>query len=283
MQHNPIILQGLHPLKICWLLGCFLLLVGYASPSPIMAQDPQGEFSVLQTSPKEGGLVNNERQPVRFTFSDTLDPASLSKAEMLVVGTLSGLNITQQCEPLNATSIQCTPSTPVIAGENLQVKLQPTLQSNKGQEMAKPAILNLLVSPLLTSSGSLSSPTLGWSPTEVSSSNTISAFPDIPQLGIQGEEIELLADKAESFLFDRMGFQEFGYASVKRGSARATELRAGWQMNERTQLWFVQEVRSAYPSNRFVLEFDMNENLDVLLTQGDQRWQGIDIRWKKEY
>jgi hypothetical protein len=111
----------------------------------------------------------------------------------------------------------------------------------------------------------------------------MSAFPDIPQLGIQGEEIELLADKAESFLFDRMGLQEFGYASVKRGSARATELRAGWQMNERTQLWFVQEVRSAYPSNRFVLEFDMNENLDVLLTQGDQRWQGIDIRWQKEY
>jgi hypothetical protein len=59
----------------------------------------------------------------------------------------------------------------------------------------------------------------------------MSTFPDIPQLGIQGEEIELLADKAESLLFDRMGLQEFGYASVKRGSARATELRAGWQMN----------------------------------------------------
>ncbi|MDR9388023.1 MAG: hypothetical protein RI513_03360 [Balneolaceae bacterium] len=270
-----------------WLLGCFVILGGFASLSPIMAQDQQrdqqSEFSVLQTSPEEGGLVNDERQPVKFTFSDTLDPASLSTAEMLVVGTLSGLHTTQQCEQLNAMSLQCKPSTPLIAGENLQVQLRPTLQSVKGQKMTQPVILNLVVSPLLTSSGLNSTPALGWSPTETPSSNTMSAFPDIPQLGIQGEEIELLADKAESFLFDRMGFQEFGYASVKRGSARATELRAGWQMNERTQLWFVQEVRSAYPSNRFVLEFDMNENLDVLLTQGDQRWQGIDIRWKKEY
>lgn len=248
-----------------------------------VAQNTQGTFHVVSTDPVEGAIVGNARQAISFTFSDSVAPSSIAQAEILVIGTLSGLHSSPQCEQLNTTSIQCIPSTPLIAGEDLQIQLRPTIQSNQGQIMAHPAIVNLVVSPLLTSSSSLSSPSFGWSPTEEAPPNTISAFPDIPQLGIQGEEIELLADKAESFLFDRMGFQEFGYTSVRRGSARATELRAGWQMNDRTNVWFVQEVRSAYPSNRFVLEFDMNENLDVLLTQGDQRWQGIDIRWKKEY
>lgn len=277
-----------NPLKTGKLLGCFLVLlvvsiVGVVNPRFVMAQDLQGEFKVLQTTPQEGGFVSDERPPVRFTFSEPLDPASISDAAMLVIGTRSGLRTTQQCEQLDDITLQCTPTTSLIGGETLQIQLRPTLRSLQGENMTQPLILNFVASPLLTGAEPLSTLSRGWSPTEVSQPNLMSTFPDIPQLGIQGEEIELLANKAESLLFDRMGFQEFGYASVKKGSARATELRAGWQMNERTQLWFVQEVRSAYPSNRFVLEFDMNKNLDVLLTQGDQRWQGVDLRWKKEY
>ena len=263
--------------------GVFILSWFSSGVANAQIQAQANELVVIETSPAGGAMVSDAKPVVTFRFSHPLDPNSVTQAEMLVIGTLSGLHTTQECELRDPTTLRCQFIRPVVSGETLQIQLRPTLRSMDDRQMAQPAVLAFIVSPLLTGAGELTGLATGWSPTDNLSSGGLSEFPDLPQLGIQGEEIELLANKAESFLFDRMGFQEFEYERVKRGSARATELRAGWQMNDRTQVWFVQEVRSAYPSNRFILEYDMNENLDILLTQGDQRWQGIDIRWKKEY
>ena len=273
---------GLIILQAAIMLSWFSVEVANAQTQS-QTQSRANELVVIETSPADGAMVSDAKPVVTFRFSHPLDPNSVTQAEMLVIGTLSGLHTTQECELRDPTTLQCQFVRSVVSGETLQIQLRPTLGSIDNRQMAQPAVLALIVSPLLTVAGELTGLATGWSPTDNLSSGGLSEFPDLPQLGIQGEEIELLANKAESFLFDRMGFQEFEYERVKRGSARATELRAGWQMNDRTQVWFVQEVRSAYPSNRFILEFDMNENLDILLTQGDQRWQGIDIRWKKEY
>lgn len=67
------------------------------------------------------------------------------------------------------------------------------------------------------------------------------------------------------------------------GQNGATAIRTGWYLNERTFFSIINEITSSTPKTLFVLEYLLNENWDLIITQGDDARQGIDLRYQFDY
>lgn len=67
------------------------------------------------------------------------------------------------------------------------------------------------------------------------------------------------------------------------GQNGATAIRTGWYLNERTFFTIVNELTSSTPKTLFILEYLLSENWDLIITQGDDARQGIDVRYQFDY
>ncbi len=67
------------------------------------------------------------------------------------------------------------------------------------------------------------------------------------------------------------------------GQNGATAIRTGWYLNERTFFSIINELTSSTPKTLFVLEYLLNESWDLIITQGDDARQGLDIRYQYDY
>ena len=92
---------------------------------------------------------------------------------------------------------------------------------------------------------------------------------------------DVLLDQVES-----LATRELGVDVVQidnSGSSGATAIKTGWYLNERTFFAIVNEITNSTPKTLFILEYILNENWDLIVTQGDDDRQGVDIRYQFDY
>lgn len=92
---------------------------------------------------------------------------------------------------------------------------------------------------------------------------------------------DVLLDQVET-----LATRELGVDVVQidnSGQNGATAIRTGWYLNERTFFAIINEITSSTPKTLFVLEYILNESWDLIVTQGDDARQGIDVRYQYDY
>lgn len=95
--------------------------------------------------------------------------------------------------------------------------------------------------------------------------------------------LDVLLDRVEMLATQRLGIDVVQIDNTRSGSGSNTSIKTGWYLNQRTFFAVINEIGSARPKTLFMLEYLLRENLELLITQGDDPRQGIDLRWRKDY
>lgn len=95
--------------------------------------------------------------------------------------------------------------------------------------------------------------------------------------------VDVLLDEVESLATQQLGIDVVQIDNTRSASGSATSIKTGWYLNRRTFFAVVNEISGSTPKTLFILEYLLNENLDLILTQGDDNRQGVDIRWHYDY
>ena len=92
---------------------------------------------------------------------------------------------------------------------------------------------------------------------------------------------DLLLDEVET-----IATQELGVDVVQidnSGQSGRTAITTGWYLNERTFFSIINELTNSTPKTLFVLEYLLNENWDLIITQGEDSRKGIDVQYQYDY
>jgi autotransporter translocation and assembly factor TamB len=95
--------------------------------------------------------------------------------------------------------------------------------------------------------------------------------------------MELLLDRVESIASQQLGIDVVQIDNSRSGSNSTTSIKTGWYINNRTFFAILNEISSTTPKTLFILEYMLRENLELIITQGDDSREGIDLRWKYDY
>ncbi len=95
--------------------------------------------------------------------------------------------------------------------------------------------------------------------------------------------VDVLLDEVESLATQELGIDVVQINNTQTGSENTTSIKTGWYLNRRTFFAIINEISGTTPKTLFVLEYLLTENLDLIITQGDDNRQGIDIRWQHDY
>jgi hypothetical protein len=92
---------------------------------------------------------------------------------------------------------------------------------------------------------------------------------------------DVLLDEVEA-----LATRELGVDVVQidnSGQNGRTAITTGWYLNERTFFSIINELTSSTPKTLFVLEYILNESWDLIITQGEDSRQGVDVRYQFDY
>ena len=97
--------------------------------------------------------------------------------------------------------------------------------------------------------------------------------------------VDVLLDEVEALATQELGIDVVQIETNNTGSdaGTTTSIKTGWYLNRKTFFAIINEITGTTPETMFILEYMLNNNLDLILTQGDERQQGIDLRWHYDY
>ncbi|CAN5162592.1 hypothetical protein BH23BAC3_BH23BAC3_15670 [soil metagenome] len=94
--------------------------------------------------------------------------------------------------------------------------------------------------------------------------------------------MEVLLDRVEMLAAQQLGIDVVQIDNSRVGTNSNTSILTGWYLNRRTFFALINEI-SATPKTLFLLEYFLTDNLELIITQGDDSREGIDLRWKYDY
>ena len=95
--------------------------------------------------------------------------------------------------------------------------------------------------------------------------------------------LDVLLDRVEMIASQRLGIDVVQIDNTRSGSSNTTSIKTGWYLNRRTFFAILNEVGGSRPKTLFLIEYLLTENLELIIMQGDDSREGIDIRWRKDY
>ena len=95
--------------------------------------------------------------------------------------------------------------------------------------------------------------------------------------------LDILLDRVEMLASQRLGIDVVQIDNTRSGSSSTTSIKTGWYLNQRTFFAILNEVGGQRPKTLFMLEYLLHDNLELIITQGDDSREGIDLRWKYDY
>jgi autotransporter translocation and assembly factor TamB len=95
--------------------------------------------------------------------------------------------------------------------------------------------------------------------------------------------LEVLLDRVEMLASQRLGIDVVQIDNTRAGSSNTTSIKTGWYLNPRTFFAILNEVGGSRPKTLFLLEYLLKDNLELIILQGDDLREGIDLRWKLDY
>ncbi|MDR9419781.1 translocation/assembly module TamB domain-containing protein [Gracilimonas sp.] len=95
--------------------------------------------------------------------------------------------------------------------------------------------------------------------------------------------VGVLLDEVETLATQELGIDVVQIETTRSGTDTGTSIKTGWYLNRKTFFAIVNEISGTTPKTMFILEYLLRENLDLIITQGDDNRQGIDLRWQYDY
>lgn len=95
--------------------------------------------------------------------------------------------------------------------------------------------------------------------------------------------VDVLLDRVETIASRRLGIDVVEIDNSRSGSNSTTSIKTGWYLNRRTFFAILNEISSSDPNTLFLLEYMLTKNLELILTQGDDSREGVDLRWNYDY
>lgn len=94
--------------------------------------------------------------------------------------------------------------------------------------------------------------------------------------------LDVVLDRVELLASQRLGIDVVQIDNSQSGSNN-TVIKTGWYINQSTFFAILNEIDGTNPKTLFTLEIMLKKNLELIITQGDDTRQGIDLQWKKDY
>lgn len=95
--------------------------------------------------------------------------------------------------------------------------------------------------------------------------------------------VGLLLDRVESYATEKLGVDVIEIDNSASTTGAGTSVRAGKYINQRTFVAIIQQLGGSDPVSQVVIEYLIKNNLDLILTQSNDKRSGVDIRWRYEY
>lgn len=95
--------------------------------------------------------------------------------------------------------------------------------------------------------------------------------------------VGVLLDQFESLATQELGIDVVEIDNSRAGSNSGTSIKTGWYLSRRTFFAIINEISGSDPKTLFILEYMLNKNWDLIITQGDDSREGVDIRWQYDY
>ncbi|WP_234567519.1 translocation/assembly module TamB domain-containing protein [Rhodohalobacter sp. 614A] len=94
--------------------------------------------------------------------------------------------------------------------------------------------------------------------------------------------LQVVLDRVEMLASQRLGIDVVQIDNSRSGSNN-TVIKTGWYLNRSTFFAILNEIDGSNPKTLFMLEIMLKDNLELIITQGDDTRQGIDLQWKRDY
>ena len=95
--------------------------------------------------------------------------------------------------------------------------------------------------------------------------------------------MEVLLDRVESMATRRVGIDVVRIENTRVGGESGTSITTGWYVNPKVFFAIQNIITGSTPTTGFYLEYYLRENLKLILSQGNDNRQGIDIQWEHDY
>ena len=95
--------------------------------------------------------------------------------------------------------------------------------------------------------------------------------------------LDVLLDRVEMLAAQRLGIDVVQIDNTQTSSGSTTSIKTGWYLNRRTFFAILNEINTTRPKTLFMLEYLLLDNLELIITQGDDSREGVDLRWKFDY
>jgi len=95
--------------------------------------------------------------------------------------------------------------------------------------------------------------------------------------------IEVLLDRVESLATKRLGIDVVRIEQTRQGGESGTSVTTGWYINPKVFFAIQNVITGSTPTTGFFLEYYLQENLKLILSQGNDNRQGVDVQWEYDY
>lgn len=95
--------------------------------------------------------------------------------------------------------------------------------------------------------------------------------------------VDLLLDRVETLATRRLGIDVVRIDNTLRSGESGTAIKTGWYINPKVFFAIQNEITGAAPNTIFILEYLLRKNLKLIITQGDDNREGIDLKWNYDY
>lgn len=95
--------------------------------------------------------------------------------------------------------------------------------------------------------------------------------------------LDVLLDRVESLATRQLGIDVVQIDNTRVGGESGTAITTGWYLNPRVFFAIQNVITDATPDTSFLLEYLLRKNLKLIISQGNDSRQGIDLKWNYDY
>jgi autotransporter translocation and assembly factor TamB len=95
--------------------------------------------------------------------------------------------------------------------------------------------------------------------------------------------LDVLLDRVETLATQQLGIDVVRIDNTRSGGEAGTSIMTGWYLNPKVFFAIQNVITGSTPETGFLLEYMLREDLKLILRQGNNIRQGVDIRWNYDY
>jgi len=95
--------------------------------------------------------------------------------------------------------------------------------------------------------------------------------------------LDVLLDRVEALATQKLGIDVVKIDNTQVGGETGTSITTGWYINPKVFFAIQNVITGSSPDTSFLLEYMLRKNLKLILQQGNDIRQGVDVRWNYDY